>query len=263
MCIRDRIYEAARSFAQKVALFDPFMRLMIRRTAVALTKASETAETLKSLGVKKILVFSEAAINDENISSPAVQTPRNGRPFRFICIGRLIHWKGYHLGLEAFCRFQKQFPAAELWFIGDGAERTKLEGFAIKHQLDQNVCFWGRLPRTEVLNKLKQCDVLLHPSLHDSGGWACLEGLAAGKPVICLNLGGPALQVNEQTGIKVMASNPEQTINGIAEGMLTLATEEELYIAMANAAIIHVRNNFNWNKKGDFVEKVYQELLSK
>ena len=50
--------------------------------------------------------------------------------------------------------------------------------------------------------------MLIHPSLHDSGGWVCLEAMAAGRPVICLDLGGPGLQVTEKTGIKVKASTP-------------------------------------------------------
>src|SRR2546430_4418443 len=42
-----------------------------------------------------------------------------------------------------------------------------------------------------------------HPSLHDSGGWVCLEAMAAGRPVICLDLGGPGYQVTEESGIKI------------------------------------------------------------
>ena len=58
------------------------------------------------------------------------------------------------------------------------------------------------LPRHEVLQKLIKCDILLQPSFHDSGTYVCAEAMASGRPVICLNLGGQAIQINEETGLK-------------------------------------------------------------
>ena len=43
------------------------------------------------------------------------------------------------------------------------------------------VTFCGALPRAEVLTKFAQCDVLLHPALHESSGWASIEAMAAGR----------------------------------------------------------------------------------
>jgi hypothetical protein len=38
-----------------------------------------------------------------------------------------------------------------------------------------------------------------------------------------LKLGGPAVQVTEETGIKVAAENPEQTVHDLAKAMIRLA----------------------------------------
>jgi len=64
----------------------------------------------------------------------------------------------------------------------------------------------------QTLERLAECDVLAHPSLHDSGGWTCLEAMAAARPVVCLDLGGPGTQVTAATGIKLPAHNPDQVI---------------------------------------------------
>ena len=42
---------------------------------------------------------------------------------------------------------------------------------------------FGRLPRSKVLQNLAECDVLVYPSLHGSGGWVCLEAMAAGPAI--------------------------------------------------------------------------------
>ena len=62
----------------------------------------------------------------------------------------------------------------------------------------------------ELAGKLADYDILLSPSLYDSGGWVNLETMAAGRPVVCLDLEGPGLQVTENAGIKVAAISPEQ-----------------------------------------------------
>jgi len=101
---------------------------------------------------------------------------------------------------------------------------------------------------------------LVHPSLHDSGGWVCLEAMAAGRPVICLDLGGPALQVTQETGIKVPAISPDQAIRDLAAAMVKLATDPALRARMGQAARPRVREHFNWDKKCDFMMRIYRSV---
>ena len=46
-----------------------------------------------------------------------------------------------------------------------------------------------------MLEKLAECDALAHPSLHDSGGWVCLEAMAAGRPVRALTSAARVLRL--------------------------------------------------------------------
>jgi len=136
---------------------------------------------------------------------------------RFISMGRLLHWKGFHLGLQSFAK--ANLPDAEYWILGIGPEQARLKRLAEQLKIAHQVKFWDRLPREESLQKLAQSHVLVHPSLHDSGGWVCIEAMATGRPVICLNLGGPGVQVTDETGIKVLAQTPEQAVQDLAQAM--------------------------------------------
>lgn len=49
--------------------------------------------------------------------------------------------------------------------------------------------------------------------------------MAAGRPVICLDQGGPAMQVTEETGIKVPAPSPEQAVQELATALARLAND--------------------------------------
>jgi glycosyltransferase involved in cell wall biosynthesis len=176
-------------------------------------------------------------------------------------MGRLLHWKGFHLGVRAFA--QANIPNAEYWVIGDGPENEGLQKLAQQLGIASKIKFWGRLPREETLEKLGQCHVLVHPSLHDSGGWVCIEAMATGRPVICLNLGGPGVQVTENTGFKVPAINPDQVVNDMSTAMVALAADSELRTCMGQAGQKLVRTSYSLQAQGEHLAQTYNKLLLK
>ena len=89
----------------------------------------------------------------------------------------------------------------------------------------------------------------------------CLEAMAAGKPVICLDLGGPAVQVTRETGFKVLARDSEQVIEVIAQHMRQLAENEDLRRAMGAAGRRRVREVFSWEIKGQQMNSYYEEAV--
>lgn len=254
---RGRFYERARDLARRVARWDPFVRLTARRAKLGLATTVDTAQKMCALGCRNVVLYSEAGLSEQDILHLAALPPHNTAPFRVISIGRLLHWKGFDLGLRGFALAAQQIPNVEYWIMGDGPERNPLKQLARELRVEQKVVFWGALPRQEVLGKLLECDVLLHPSLHDSGGWVCLESMAAGRPVICFDIGGPGLQVNEHTGIKVEPSSPEQAVGGISEALLRLSRDPQLRLRLCEAGRTRVKEVFSWNRKGEWMNKVY------
>lgn len=258
---RGRIYEYLRSGIRWFGEHDPFVRMTARRAAVTLATTEETARRGKALGASRVEVVSQVALPAEEIQQLAAIPAHTGNPFRLLSLGRLLHWKGFHLGLRAFARFVREFPRSEYWLVGDGPERRNLERLAQELGVAEKVRFWGALPRAEALKKLAECDVLVHPSLHDSGGWVCVEAMAAGRPVICLDLGGPALQVTGENGFKIPARTPEQAVEEMAEAMLKLARNPELRLRMGEAARRRVREEFSWERRGEQVACIYERIL--
>jgi len=108
---------------------------------------------------------------------------------------------------------------------------------------------------------LGDAHVLVHPSLHDSGGWVCVEAMAAGKPVICLDLGGPAAQVTEETGIKIPAHTPEQVIAGLGGAMRRLAEDPGLRRSMGLAARKRAEEQFSWRRRGEQLQEFYERVV--
>jgi glycosyltransferase involved in cell wall biosynthesis len=250
---RGKVFEILRALGQRIGEMDPFLRATARRAAVALATTESTAKRLRILGCRDVIVYSEAGLPQEEIDQLSEIPNRCSNGFRLVSLGELLHLKGFELALRAFAQFHMKFSQSEYWLMGDGPERERLERLAKELGVNESVKFWGRIPRSEVLEKLEQCDVLVHPSLHDSGGWVCIEAMAAGRPVICLDIGGPGFQITEQTGFKVQPIAPKQAIADLAKAMEQLARNPALGAQMGEAGRQLVRSSFAWDKKGEWL----------
>jgi glycosyltransferase involved in cell wall biosynthesis len=263
--LRARVYEWMRELARWFGERDPLVRLTARRSAVAIATTEATARRLRCLGARRVHEFSEAGISEKDLAELA-EGHRTEHGFAlpkantcFISMGRLLHWKGVHLGLRAFAA--AGLPSAEYWVLGSGPERRRLEQLAVSLGIGEQVRFLGSMPRERALGFLKRSQVLVHPSLHDSGGWVCIEAMAAGKPVLCLDLGGPGTQVVEGTGIKVAAESPEQCVRELADAMKLMASDRRLRGTLGLAGRARAVTTFRWESKMEQLDRLYSDAL--
>ena len=258
---RGRAYETVRDVARWLGERDPFVRMTVKHSILTQSTTQDTAKRLHKIGATNVQIFSETALASEEIARLAQHTLPNNSQVRFISMGRLLHWKGFHLGLRAFA--QADLPEdAEFWLLGDGPEKQRLQALAEQLGIAHRVKFWNRLPREETLQKLSECVALVHPSLHDSGGWVCLEAMATGRPVLCLDLGGPAVQITPETGFKVAAHTPEQAVRDLAGAMTRLAQDSQLRIKMGQAGQKRVSATYSWEAKGNSLTQLYEQILA-
>lgn len=255
-----RVYEVLRYLSHRLGEADPFTRLTATRSALVRATTKDTAARLRSMGAQNLELYSESGLSQEEIVKLSTLWPPTSDPVRFISMARLLHWKGLHLGIRAFAA--AKLPDAEYWILGEGPERDRLQQLADDLRVAKQVRFFGKLPRHETLNRLGESHILVHPSLHDSGGWVCLEAMACRRPVICFDLGGPAVQVTESTGIKVAAHSPAQAVCDLASAMTQLATDAELRSRLGKAGQEHVQAHFSWEQKAKGLMQIYK-LVSK
>lgn len=259
---KGKVYEILRSSAHKIGAKDPFARITARKSRLVRVTTQDTARQVRNMGATRIEVFSESGLSQAEIAALGQYELSENFPIRFISMARLLHWKGLHLSIRAFANAGLS-NKVEYWILGEGPEKANLESLTRKLNIERQVKFWGRLPRDKTLEHLQNCHVLIHPSLHDSGGWVCLEAMAAGRPVICLDTGGPGVQVTAATGYKITPLNPQQTIACLADAIALLANNAEIRQQMGHAGRQRVRENFSWEVKGLQLAHLYQEIVQR
>lgn len=260
---RGTAYEWLRHCAQRIGELDPFVKLSARRAAFVLTTTNETKGRLQKLGARRVSLVSQVGLTAKELSELGNLPTRHRGVFRVFSVGTLLHLKGFDLALMAFARFHAKHPQCEYWLFGDGPERTRLQKMANQLGVGDVVRFFGAVPRATLFNSLQEADVLLHPALHDSGGYASIEAMAAARPVICLDLGGPATQVDESNGVKLPATSPEQAVQDMATALCRLANDRTLLRELGVAARRHVQEEFGWAKKGQELNCLYSRISSR
>lgn len=256
---RAKVYEILRLLAHRVGELDPFTRITAQRSRVVRVTTEDTAQRLRLMGAKQTEIVPETSLPIEEIEQLGQCPMPDSTKLHFISMGRLLHWKGFYLGIRAFAA--ANIPDAEYWILGDGPERENFRQLAQALGVGDRVKFFGNLSRPQTLERLAECHVLVHPSLHDSGGWVCLEGMAAGRPILCLDLGGPGVQVTAETGIKVPAHTPEQAVEGLAKAMKQLAHDPGLRMRMGLSGRQLVQEQYNWQAKGREISSLYKRIL--
>jgi glycosyltransferase involved in cell wall biosynthesis len=255
-----KVYEIARSLARRIGELDPFVQMTARRSVLTWVTTEDTAKRVRALGANNVAILIESGLRQDEIDQLSRYSMPEDSPIRFISMGRLLHWKGFHLGLRAFA--QAGLPNAEYWLLGDGPERQRLEDMAQDLGIAHQVKFWGRLSRAESLSRLGECHVLVHPSLHDSGGWVCLEAMAAGRPVICLDLGGPGVQVTPEVGYKISPHSPDQCVCDLAKAMQQLGADPNLRIHLGQAGQRLIKEAYSWTSKVQRQVQSYESIVT-
>lgn len=252
-------FEKLRDTVRWIGEYDPFVGQSVRGSNVALSTTPKTAARLRHLGAPRVELLGGCRLRRSEVDRLGRLASPPAQPLRFLSLGRLLHWKGFHLGLRAFAR--ADLKEAAYWIVGGGPWRDQLEDEARALGIADRVRFWGRLPRSEAMDKLASSHVLVHPSLHDSDGWVCLEAMAARRPVLCLDTGGPAYQVTSQTGIKVPPHSPDQVVRELADAMHTLARDSGRRARMGEVGHQRILNGFLWEHKTEALLNVYDSVM--
>ena len=215
-----------------------------RASSLILATTTEMQRKLQSLGFSSELMPTIGLKTQELPFQP--RQPGEGL-LRSLYVGNVIGLKGIDLAVEALKLSQTD---ATFTIVGDGNYRGAIKRQVEQLALSSRVNFKGRLPREEVLRLYGQYDVLVFPSLHDTGGHAVIEAMFNQLPVICLDCGGPAVAVREHCGIKVPLGSREHVVLGLADAIRQYSANRARAMADGREARKAVLAHYDWDKKG-------------
>lgn len=253
-------YSRIRRVSLALADGDPVLRGSLRRARRLLVANADTGTRLGAENRSKLELM---MYGFDAAEVPSARTePCRGGPFTILCVSRLVRHKGVDLLVRAVPAIAAALGGSlRVLVFGEGSEASRLHTLARAVGADRYVQLAGRVSRHDLLRMYGESDAFCLPSLRDTCPVALLEAMAAGLPVVVLDVSGPAHIVADGCGIRVRPSNPSATVAGLVEALVRVGRDRDLGQTLGEGGRMRVLRDFTWDSRGDRLAAIYSEIL--
>jgi len=231
----------------------PFARSTYRHAA-AIIAGSSQAYAEFAAHREKLFFLPENGV-DRIRCTRSTSHPNPGAKLELIFVGGLIPWKCCDLALRGAAPLLRE-QLARFTVVGDGPERSRLEQLTRSLEIEDTVSFCGFLNHDEAMQRLRQTDVLVFPSLHDFGGGVVFEALSLGVVPVVADFGGPGDIVHPGVGCKVRLTNESDVVSQIAEILRGLAEDRNRLERLGQQAVSYAKECLSWDAKAQALTSI-------
>ena len=142
-----------------------------------------------------------------------------------LCVAKLYPRKGVEILVQAFAEVARAVPAARLEIVGDGIQAAAIDRAIAAHPARGRIARHGGVPHGAVHPFYRRAAVFCLPSRHETFGFAYLEAMASGLPVVALDRTAvPELVGHGGTGLLAKTEDPAE-LAGLLTRLLRDPTE--------------------------------------
>ena len=245
---------------------DLFLKLLMRRWHSFLVMQKFVAKRLK-----KIVVPSNSSMddikNEFQVKENKMKRVMNGIdlkvfypdpkiqkiPFKLVTVASAdVPLKGLDYLLKALPGLVKVYPDISLSVIGEQKTGGHTERLIKKLNLEKRVNFFSNLTQEELRISYCRAELAIIPSLYEGFGFAAIEAMACGVPLISTS-GGALPEVVKDAGIIIPPKNVKEIYNSID----LLLSSPDRAKDFAEKALKRANSKFSWEAVAKKLEKVY------
>lgn len=245
---------------------DIFLKLLMRRWHSFLVMQKFVAKRLN-----KIVVPSNSSMddikNEFHVNENKMERVMNGIdlkvfypdskiqkiPFKLVTVASAdVPLKGLDYLLKALSDLVKVYPDISLSVIGEQKKGGHTERLIKKLNLEKRVNFFSNLTQEELRTTYCRAELAIIPSLYEGFGFAAIEAMACGVPLISTS-GGALPEVIKDAGIIIPPKNVKEIYNSIDLLLSSPGRAKDL----AEKALKRANSKFSWEAIAKKLEKVY------
>lgn len=232
----------------------------LKRTDLLLTATSENQRKFKEVHHKDSICIPENCITGNIVLDEAKF--KNPDKYNIIVIGTLDARKSVGILLEALTQV-KRCDLLHLDIVGDGPLKVVLQKYAVKHNLNNIITWHGKLPRTEAVKVFNSAHLHVITSVSEGNPTTIWEAMSYGVPTLSFDHCGMYDTLRDGAGILVpILPTYEQNVKGIADAIDTLLEYPEHFRQLADKTLLRAQE-YTWDKRMDFWNKIYSDLIKK
>jgi phosphatidylinositol alpha-1,6-mannosyltransferase len=160
-----------------------------------------------------------------------------------LIVGRMAaseSYKGHDQLLRVWPRVLSRHPEAQLWIVGDGDDRARLEALSAHLGIARAVTFTGRLSEQALEDRYRRCRFFVMPSRAEGFGLVFVEAMRAGKA--CIGGPGAAAEIIEH-GVTGFIVDPDRG-DELYDTVVRLFDEPALCGALGRAGASRFHSEF-------------------
>jgi glycosyltransferase involved in cell wall biosynthesis len=169
--------------------------------------------------------------------------------FDAVFMGRLHYQKGILELIDIWRLVVNVIPSAKLLIVGSGALYNKMAAHIQNHNLQLSIDYIEFADDEKKQYIFSHSKIILHPSVYDSGGMSCAEGMAWGLPAVGFKL--PVFDTYYPSGL-IQATDKQD----FAEQIIKLLTNSMWYIHVSDQAKALIKDYWNWDNRA---KEIYYE----
>ena len=183
-----------------------------------------------------------------------LKTKKNSKKTILLSVGGLYRIKGHHLIIKALKILSKNTKNLELWIVGEGYYRKRLESFAKKLKIEDKVNFLGKKGHEELAKIYNMSDIFVLANYQEITP-AVNEAMACQKPVVVMRCGGCEFVIpDKKHGLIAKRFNTED----LADKIDFLIHNKYKSRQIGKTGRLHIIKNFSIK---NVAEKIYRSLV--
>lgn len=230
---------------------------------VTLTEFEEEYWRTRGINTKKIEIIPNGINLSEYKKLPQKGTFRkkyniNKKEKLILYLGRIHKIKGLKLLVKAFDEVLKHIKETKLVIIGpDFGYLSTIKKLIRSLKIEDKVIIIGYISGDEKLSAYIDSNVFVLPSIYETFPTTVLEAWGCGVPVIITDRCGIANIVKKEKAGLVIPYNESDLSNALSKLLTNSRLREEI---RCNTKIL-VKEQFNWNKISEKLEKIYKNVI--
>lgn len=198
---------------------------------------------IRQFPLKSIPVL--GAVDTAKINSYLINHPAKIKPYSAVFQGRFHPQKGVLELVDIWSKVIKKIPRVKLAMIGDGELMPVVQAKIKKLNLEENIKLFGYVYDGPAKYRIfSQSQIVVHPSLYDSGGMAAAEAMAFGLSAVGFDL--PAYQSYYPRG---MIKVPLGDLSAFADAIIYLLTRSSARRQLGQTARKWVSASCSWDTR--------------
>ena len=241
-------------------------KMLFHKGDAFIVEGSKARNTLVSLGCPEEKIFeNHLGVDLLQIEFSERKYPGPGETIRLLQVATFVEKKGHRFTVYAFAKALEKVPNLSLTFIGSGKLQPEIQQLVRDLGLESRVDFLPPSPYRELMRMARTHHIFIHPSIHASDGdceggapVVLLDMQASGMPVISTrHCDIPEYVQDRITGFLV----EEKDVHALAERIVYLATQGELWRLMGQQGRDHVSRQYNAKTQTEKLEEIYDKVM--